>query len=96
MSERVVKFGDTRYEHTDGVWWGHQGGTLWDVTPQEGALVEELERQQKGIRHLLAERDELRVVVDRCEATIDEISRLAADEGVSDEFLRGFILGTEP
>jgi len=50
---RVVEFGDTRYEFIDGHWWP-------DVTPQERALVEELERQQAGMRQLLADRDRLR------------------------------------
>ena len=58
MSEpRVVEFGSTRYEFVDGHWWP-------DVTPQERALVEELERQQAGMRQLLAQRDELRAELD--------------------------------
>jgi hypothetical protein len=57
MSERVVEFGDTRYEWVDGLWWP-------DVTPQERALVEELERQQEGIRTGAAERDRLRADLD--------------------------------
>jgi hypothetical protein len=55
MTVRVVEFGDTRYEWVDGVWWC--GPT--DATPQERLLVEEVERQQAGVRALLAQRDEL-------------------------------------
>jgi hypothetical protein len=53
MSERVVEFGTTRYEWVEDA----QGGHWWpDVTPQERALVEELERQQEGMRALLDDR----------------------------------------
>lgn len=65
MTERrVVEFGDTRYEFVDGHWWP-------DVTPQERALVEELERQQAGMRQLLADRESLA-------AAIRELAELAA------------------
>jgi hypothetical protein len=60
MSERVVEFGDTRYEWVEDA----QGGHWWpDVTPQERALVEELERQQTGMRALLDQRAELAAAV---------------------------------
>jgi hypothetical protein len=56
MTERVVEFGDTRYEFVEDA----QGGHWWpDVTPQERLLVEEVERQQAGMSALLAQRAEL-------------------------------------
>lgn len=54
---RVVEFGDVRYEYLDGHWWP-------DVTAQERVLVEELERQQAGMRQLLAERDQAERLLD--------------------------------
>jgi hypothetical protein len=65
MSVRVVEFGTTRYEWVKDA----QGGHWWpDVTPQERALVEELERQQEGMRALLADRK-------RLQAELDELVR---------------------
>jgi hypothetical protein len=77
MSERVVEFGVTRYEWVDGHWWP-------DVTPQERVLVEELERQQAGMRLLLADRAEL-------QAELDMIRELA-ESAMSDADLRAWIL----
>jgi hypothetical protein len=70
MSERVVEFGDTRYEFVEDA----QGGHWWpDVTPQERDLIEELERQQAGMRALLAQRAEL----------ADAVRSLAEEEAAS-------------
>jgi septal ring factor EnvC (AmiA/AmiB activator) len=66
MSERVVEFGDTRYEFVDGHWWP-------DVTPQERVLVEELERQQAGIRSGAAERDRLRAELEVRESDLYDV-----------------------
>jgi hypothetical protein len=66
MSERVVEFGDTRYEFVDGHWWP-------DVTPQERVLVEELERQQAGIRSGAAERDRLRAELEVRESDLHDV-----------------------
>jgi hypothetical protein len=49
-------------------------------------LCDEVERCLAGMRQLLAERD-------RLVETVDELSRLAADETVSDAYLRGWIIG---
>lgn len=71
MTERrVVEFGDTRYEFVGGVWWWRQGDAMFDATPQERALVEELERQQAGMRQLLAERERLRAELKRAETKV--------------------------
>jgi hypothetical protein len=59
--ERVVEFGDTRYEFVEDA----QGGHWWpDVTPQERVLVEELERQQQGMRDVNAAREKVQAELD--------------------------------
>jgi predicted nuclease with TOPRIM domain len=89
MSERVVEFGTTRYEWVEDA----QGGHWWpDVTPQERALVEELERQQEGIRTGAVERDRLRAELDELYAELDEVRDLLTSVAVDATQLRDRIL----
>jgi hypothetical protein len=62
------------------------GAPLVDLVDLVPGLCDELERCLGGMRQLLAQRA-------RLAATVDELSRLADDDTVSDSFLRGWITG---